>query len=293
MIARVTHQTMQRSTLANLQTNLAAMADLQNRMSSGKKVNVPSDDPAAASDLLRLRSEQRADTQHARNATDAGSWLQTVDTAITSAVSSLREARDRTVQGGNGALGITSKAALADEIDSLRDTLLAQANTTYVGRSVFAGTSDSPTAFDPTDYSYSGTGSPVERRLSSTATVRVDGDGAAVFGTGTDSVFALLDRISATLRADGDPTNELAAIDDRLDSMLTELSSVGARHKNVLTTQDTMAAKNVETSSRLSDIEDVDLASIILELQSQEVAYKGALGASAKVLQPTLLDFLR
>lgn len=292
MISRVTHQTVQRSTLANLQLNLGKMAELQNQMSSGKKVNVPSDDPAAASDMLRLRSEQRVSSQYARNAGDAGSWLQTVDTAITSSTAALRKVRDLTIQGGNGALGPSSLNALADEIESLRDTMLSNANTTYVGRSVFAGTSDAGVAFDAA-YAWTGTGASVERRVSSTTTVRVDGDGQAVYGSGNASVFALVDRIVTTLRAGQDPTGEIGAIDTRLDAMLSELASVGARHKNVLTTQQTLAAQEVETKSRLADIEDVDLATIILDLQSQEVAYKGALGAAAKVLQPTLLDFLR
>ncbi|AEI10968.1 MULTISPECIES: flagellar hook-associated protein FlgL [Cellulomonas] len=292
MISRVTHQTVQRSTLANLQGNLTAMADLQNKMSSGKKVNVPSDDPSATSDVLRLRGEQRADTQYQRNAADAGSWLQTVDTAISSSLAALRQARDLTVRGGNGALGQTSLDALADEVDTLRTQLLSQANTTYVGRSVFAGTSDAPAAFDSA-YAWSGTGSSVERRVSSTTTVRVDGDGAAVYGTGAGSVFALLDTISASLRAGTDPTPHLDAIDDRLESMVTQLAGVGARHKSIMETQETLAARDVETKARISGIEDVDLAEVILELQSQEVAYKGALGAAAKVLQPTLLDFLR
>jgi flagellar hook-associated protein 3 FlgL len=293
MISRVTHLTVQRSTLANLQTNLRAMADLQTQMSSGKKVNKPSDDPAAASDMLRLRTEQNANTQHQRNAADAASWLQTVDTAITGSLDSLRRVRDLTVQGGSGALGQTSRDALADEVESLRDSLLSQANATYVGRSVFAGTSAGD-AFDATTYAWSGspTGT-VERPIGPTSSVRVDADGSAVFGTGAGSVFALLDDIAATLRAGGDPTVHLDDVDTRINAMVTQLASVGARHKTVLQTQETLVAGQIETTSRLSSIEDIDLAEVILELQTQEVAYKGALGAAAKVLQPTLLDFIR
>lgn len=294
MISRVTHLTVQRSTLANLQTNLRSMADLQTQLSSGKKVNTPSDDPAAASDMLRLRTEQNANTQHQRNAADAASWLQTADTAISGSLDALRRVRDLTVQGGSGALGQTSRDALADEVEALRDSLLSQANATYVGRSVFAGTSASE-AFDPTTYAWSGTaGDTVERPIGPTSSVRVDADGAAVFGTGTGSVFALLDDIATSLRTPGaDPTTHLTAVDTRMSAMVTQLAGVGARHKTVLQTQETLTGQQVETKARLSSIEDIDLAEVILELQTQEVAYQGALGAAAKVLQPTLLDFLR
>ncbi|WP_258724226.1 flagellar hook-associated protein FlgL [Cellulomonas sp. NS3] len=289
----MTHQTVQRSTLGNLQQNLSTMADLQAKMSSGKNINLPSDDPAGASDMLRLRGEQRAQTQFARNADDGNGWLTTVDSALTSSLSTMRRARDLVVQGGNGGLGATSREALAAEIDGLRAALLEQANTSYLGRSVFAGTSDAGVAFTDA-YAFTGTpGSSVERRVAENTTVRVDADGAAVYGEGAGSVFALLETVSATLRSGGDVTAHLTAIDARFDAMLTQVSGVGARQNRVQDAQSTLLETQQSTKAQLSAIEDVDLAGIILELQMQEVAYQGALGAAGKVLQPTLMEFLR
>ncbi|MBO9553068.1 flagellar hook-associated protein FlgL [Cellulomonas sp.] len=295
MISRITHQTIQRQTLANLQGNLSTMATLQAQMSSGKKINVPSDDPAGASDMLRLRGDQRALTQYARNASDGDSWLTTVDSALTSSLAALRRARDLTVQGGDGALGQTSRDALASELDGVRDTIMDQANATYVGRSVFSGTSDAGKAFDTTTYAWTGTptSAPVERRVGQAMTVRVDSDGSQVFGQGAGSVFALLDQVSATLRAGGDPTQHLDAIDARMEAMLTEVSAVGARQNQIGSAQTSITGQQLTTKSQLSGIEDIDLAETILGLQMQEVAYQGALGAAGKVLQPSLMDFLR
>ena len=295
MIPRVTQQTVQRQTLANLQGNLSAMAALQGQMSSGKKINAPSDDPAGASDMLRLRSEQRTIAQHTRNASDGGSWLTTADTAITTSLGQLRRARDLTIQGGNGALGQVSREALATEIEGLRSSLLDQANATYLGRTVFAGTSNAGVAFDATTYTFTGspTATPVERRVGPNANVRVDSDGATVFGDGPSSVFALLDQVAATLRAGGDPTTHLTAIDSRMESMLTEVASVGSRHNQVLTATASLQDKELDVKAQLSGVEDIDLAKIIMELQMQEVAYQGALGAASKVIQPSLQDFLR
>lgn len=293
MIPRVTHLTVQRQTLSNLQGNLTSMADLQAKLSSGKKITVPSDDPAGASDVLRLRGEQRALTQYARNATDGDSWLTTVDAALQSSMTAMRRARDLSIQGGNGGLGPTSREALAAEIEGVRDTLMDQANASYAGRSVFAGTSDAGRAFQP-DYSWTGTaGASVDRRVGDATTVRVDADGSAVFGEGATSVFALLDQVAATLRSGGDSTTHLNAIDDRMDAMLTELSSVGARQNQVGSAQTSIVSNQLTTKTQLSGIEDIDLAQTILDIQMQEVAYNGALGAAAKVLQPSLMDFLR
>ncbi|WP_448059107.1 flagellar hook-associated protein FlgL [Cellulomonas hominis] len=303
MITRVTQATVRQSTLANLQANLNKMSDLQAQMSSGKKINLPSDDPAGASDMMRLRSEQRVLTQYTRNAQDGNAWLTTVDTAITTSLANLRQVRDLTVRGGNGSLGDSARQALAAEISGLRDSLLEQSNTTYLGRSVFAGTSadaaftvvpPSPPTTTVPSYTFSGVpGSTVTRQVADGTSIRVDSDGSAVFGQDPDTVFALLDSIVATLNAGGDPSDQLTAIDSHLDAMQTELSGVGARENQVDNALSRITDQQLTAKTRLSSIEDVDLAEIILDVQTQEVAYKGALGATAKVLQPTLLDYLR
>ena len=301
MINRVTHQSVRRSTLANLQLNLSTMADLQAKMSSGKKINVPSDDPAGASDMLRLRGEQRAQAQYQRNADDGNSWLTTIDAALQTTSTTIRRARDLVVQSSSGAAGTPSREAIAVEIEGLRDELLQQANTTYLGRTVFAGTSNAGAAYtvdsttDPATYTFTGVPSAtVERQVADGTTVRVDADGSKVYGDGADSVFALLDSIAATLRTPGaDASTQLAALDARFETVLTELAGVGARQTRVTNAQTTLVDSALTTKTQLSAIEDIDLAEIILELGMQEVAYQGALGAAAKVLQPSLMDYLR
>lgn len=298
MIGRVTQQTLQRTTLANLQTNLSRMADLQSRMSGGKVITKPSDDPAGTAQAMNLRAESRAQQQYLRNMEDGLGWLTGVDSALQGAVTQLRRARDLTVQGGSGALGQASRDALAAELDGVRDAMLANANTTYLGRPVFAGTTDASVAFSDaasaTPYTWNGTaGTSVERRLSADTTVRADSDGTVVFGAGAGSVFALLDQIAADLRAGADPTGRLTDIDTRLDTMLGELASVGSRYNQMTVAQTATQSSLQDLTGRLSGIEDMDLAQTIVELQMQEVAYQGALGATARVLQPTLMDFLR
>lgn len=298
MVSRITHSTIQRSTLANLQANLAASARLQEQMSSGTKISVPSDDPAGTHDLLRLRGDQRAQTQYTRNVDDGDAWLSTVDNALLQSLSSVRSARDLAVRAGSGALSTDAREALAAEVEARRDALLQQANTTYGGRSVFAGTSGqeaftADTTTTPPTYTWSGTGAAVTRQVGPEATVRVDSDGSAVFGAGTSSVFAVLDRLAASIRAGGDQSAGIAEVDGRISAMLGEVASVGARHQQVLGAKDVLAQQKVTLAGQRSAIEDVDLAAVLLEVQAQEVAYRGALGAAAKVLQPSLLDFLR
>ncbi|GAA2726479.1 flagellar hook-associated protein FlgL [Cellulomonas aerilata] len=304
MIGRVTQQTVQRSTLTNLQTNLSAMSDLQNRLSGNKRITKPSDDPAGTASALALRSSLRQIEQHDRNIADGIGWLTTIDTALTTSVSLVGKARDLTVQGSNtGSLTPEARVALAVEIEGLRDNLLAQANSTYLGRSVFAGTSDAESVYardstaGPVAYTAGpAKPNPVERRVNADTTIRVDVEAREAFGSDDDagSVFATLDLIAASLRSGtGNPSDHLAALDGHRDDMLRELSGVGARHNQVLAAQSNALTIKTELTGQLGAVEDADLAASIVELQMQEVAYKAALGATSRVLQPTLMDFLR
>ena len=294
MISRVTAAGMSSAAMRNLQSNLSELARLQEQATSQRAFSAPSDDPAAAATALGLHAEQRRSAQYARNADDALAWVTTVDQAISASTALLGRARDLTVQGSNdGALDATAKEAIAVELEGIRAELLAQANTTLLGRTVFAGTSDAGAAFAP-DYGYSGIpGSAVERRLSDGATVRVDADGAEVFGVGQDSVFALLDDIVADLRAGVNTGARLAQIDDRLTSMLGAQGAVGARQSQVERAREALVANSVSLESRRASVEDVDSVEVLVRLQAQELVYRSALAVTGRVLQPSLVDFLR
>ncbi|MBG6178859.1 flagellar hook-associated protein FlgL [Arthrobacter sp. CAN_A1] len=291
MITRVTNQTMMQSAERNLQTNLARMAELQDKASGQKAFTRASDNPAAAAESLRVRAELRAVDQYSRNIADGDGWLTAVDASLTAASATLNKVRDLTVQGGNGSLSTSGREALAIEVAALRDQLLSQANTKHQGRTIYAGNSDAGVAFtDALDHTG---GSPVERRIDAGVTVRVDMDGAAVFGTGDASVFKLLDTIEADLRSGADVSRNLGALDTRLAAVRTHHAEAGTRHAQILQSQEVNVEKSASLESQRSRVEDVDLAAVILEMKLQEVTYQSALAVTARVLQPTLMDFLR
>ena len=114
MITRVTQQGLHQASLQHLQTNLARMSQLQGQLSSGKAITKPSDDPAGTALTLQLRADRRAADQAARNADDGAAWLTVADSALQTSLSTLRRARDLTVQGANsGAMSPTSREAIA------------------------------------------------------------------------------------------------------------------------------------------------------------------------------------
>jgi flagellar hook-associated protein 3 FlgL len=277
----------------NLQASMAALAKLQDQAGTQKAITKASDDPAGAAQSLQIRADQRATVQYGTNIDDGLSWLGTADTALSSATDTLQKVRDLVVQGANsGSLSATARESIATQLDSLKATLLDTANTTFGGRPIFAGNSDAGVAFDPS-YGYTGApGSAVERRVSPSATVRVDADGATAFGQGSTSVFALIDTIAADLRAGTPISTHLTAVDASLSSMLGEASRVGSRYNQLETSKQLNMQTSGSLSSQRADVEDVDLSKVILQLKTQEVAYQTALSVTARALQPTLLSFL-
>jgi flagellar hook-associated protein 3 FlgL len=300
---RVTQHTIATNSLANLQANLGRVSQLQEQMTSGKVINRPSDSPTGTVSALDLRAEVRTTEQYSRNANDAVSWLGTQDTTLQSINDVLQRVRVLTLQGSNqGAMGPAARQALAAEVSSLRETMRCQANTTYLGRPIFGGTTgntqafvvDTTSAATPQPILYSGDGGEVLRRVGADATVRVDTDGVAVFGPNGSSAFDVLDRIADHLV--NDPAAlaaDLGELDDATLRVRTALTEVGARYNRAEAAQQAADDRVLTLRATLSGVEDIDLPHTIMDLQMQQMAYQTALGATAKALQPSLLDFLR
>lgn len=294
---RVTTRTLAQTSLQNLQSGMQRMQTLQDQLSSGKLLSRPSDSPTGVASAMQLRSELRAEESYSRNADDALGWLSTADGALTDTSDTLRRVRELALTGANtGTLTSSARQALASEVANLREHLVGLANSTYLGRPVFGGTMGpgaSPySAADST--AYAGDGGAVQRRIAADVTVRVDVPGEQAFGSGASSVFALLDRLAGNLV--GNPaalSADIADLDAASTRALNALTTVGTRYARVESGRQGIEDRMLSLRGTLSAVEDVDLPRTITDLKLQETAYEAALSATARSLQPSLLDFIR
>lgn len=325
-IGRVTTAQIFSSASSSVQASKARLSQLTAQSSSGLLVAKPSDDPAASAAILRVRGEQSATAQYGTNIGDGLGWLSTADTTMTASENLVRQAKDLAIQAGNSATSSpTVRSAIASQLEGIRDDLLAQANAKYNGRSVFAGTSDAASAFDPVTFAYNGptastsTTAPdgtvtttttalgsVERRIGggTTDTVTVSADGLAAFGSGTTSVFSQIQSVidalrSSTYDTDDSTTGPKATVTSGIDALSTALTNVSAQHAIVganyarmtsAKTQNATTATALETQR--SGLQDADTTRTLLDLKTQELAYQTALQVTAQVIQPTLMSFL-
>jgi flagellar hook-associated protein 3 FlgL len=293
MISRITDQMLSATAQSNLQLQLSQLSVLQNQSTSGNAISKPSDNPTGIAQSLALKSQQAANAQYSANSTDGLNWLTSVNSALTSTTTALQSVRTLTVEASNaGAQSAASRASIVAQLQSLKAQLMSTSNTSYLGRPVFAGNSDAGTAFN-SDYSYNGTaGSTVTRRIDGDTTVSVSGDGAATFGVGSDSVFALIDTISSQVTAGTDVSGQLTAIDSRLAAVTNQQAVVGSNYTRVQAGAATLTTEATNLTTQRSNIDKVDITKAVLDLTAQQTAYQAALSVTGKVLQPTLISLL-
>jgi len=304
---RVTQGSISKGVLTNLQRNLARTSELQEKLSSGKQINRPSDSPTGTIVSMQLRGDVRSFEQYARNADDGLGWLEQIDNNLTASLTQTTVARNVVLQGLNtGGMNAASREAAAVQVDTIRESLIGLANVKYLDRPVFGGTTATGMAYDAAGVWQGDTGEvwrtvgkpldppPVPPQVDN-AKIRVDTRGPEAFGTGSTQLFTVLQDISTSLR-----NNDMAGLktgltnlDSASDLLKSSLSDVGARYNRMTQMHDSAEDRLVALKSQLSDVEDVDLPQTIMEMKLQETAYQAALATAAKVIQPSLLDYLR
>lgn len=295
VVTRVTQQMLSSRSLNAVMGGLSQMSGYQEQLQTGRKINRISDDVGASSTALRLRTALAEQNQYARNGRDGQAWLSAIDSTLGGVGLQLQRANVLALQGANdGGMSDASRKALAVEVNQIRASLLAQANTDYLGRPLFGGTTAGKEAFDSTG-AYVGDTGAVMRRVGPDVTVRVDSVGTDVFGPDNDNVFGHLKELSEALE-DGDTSaisGSIAKLQGDLTRITAQQADEGARLNRIQNAAELVSQAQLRLTSSLSDVEDVDLAEATINVQQAEVAYKAALAATAKTLQPSLLDFLR
>jgi flagellar hook-associated protein 3 FlgL len=299
MVTRVTQRAVTQTSLQGLYGNLRAVNKLQQQLSSGKAISMPSDDPTGTNKALLVRQALAGNAQQTRNITDGKNQLATTDSTLQTMISQVQKVRDLTVQALNsGAQDATSLQDIATQVTGLRQTLLGAANTVSQGRPVFGGITSGSLAYD-TNGQYVGVGdgtnpaTAVNRRVSDVEAIRVDISGPEAFGpAGGKDLFAVTANIAADVGNTSKLRGDLSDLDTVLQTMTTALADVGTRAARMDTAAQVNSTQQLNLTSLQSQTEDIDVAKTIMNLQMQQNAYQAALSATAKSIQPSLVQFL-
>jgi flagellar hook-associated protein 3 FlgL len=292
---RVTQGMLASNSLRNLSNSYSQMGKYQDQLSTGKKITKPSDDPVVAMKGMYYRSNLTEVEQYKRNLSEAYLWMENSESGVEQVNSSLQRARELVVQGSNGTLSGTDKQAIAREIEQIKKDIVSVANTQVAGRYIFNGTntsvapvSDSETgapqaSLNTNDYSVE-----VSRGVSLKSNINSEN----VFG---QKLFDTLQSIQESLDgvATGDLNTLLGDLDKQMDVLSAERSELGARYNRLEMVESRIDQQEVVANRILSDNEDADIERVITDLTTQESVHRAALSVGARIIQPTLMDFLR
>jgi len=268
---RMTNLTMERNFLYNVSGAEERLQRLQDMASSGKQFQRPLDDPVGVERSVSLRNHVARNKTYLKNLDRAKAWMENTEQALSELTTVLERAQEIGLFGANGTTPMDARSAIAKEVHQLWEEVGAIANRTIEGRLIVTGTM--PTwrigpGLDITSDDLTGMLNDVRTYLADLET-------------------------GLTNPALADPVTALQNLSQVADAALAERATNGARVNRLETLETKMTALDIEFQCQLSNVEDADITEVIVRLRGAETAYQAALGAGARLIQPSLLDYLK
>lgn len=319
---RVTNNMLVNNLVYNLNQNLKTLEKLQYQLATGKKFRVPSDDPIGASKSLKFNTDKSKLEQYERNVDDALSWMTDTEAALGEIVEVLKRAKELTVDAANGTKTTEDLHKIKEEIDQLKEHLVQIANTNYAGRHIFSGyKTDKPliTVDENGNIVYNITLESTEvfeYNVGISERVKVNTLGGKVFGW-QDEVYTgevtqgevytgkvtqgkkpylieVFEELSNALSNNipEDIQQALTNLDKSLEQVLAVRSEVGAKMNRLKLTEKKLGVQILNVKELLTYNEGVDVAEAFMNLNVAQNVYVSSLMTGARIIQPTLVEFL-
>lgn len=291
---RISTTTMAEGALQQLQDRLVSLQRSHNQLSTGKRILRPSDDVSGTVRAMGLHSGIRSLDQAGRNADDGLALTRAADDTLQSMMERLQRARQLAVEGANA---IASGGAIAAEMESIEEDLVALANTRYQGRGLFSGTSGSDAIGGTIGArTYDGNAGAVRRRIGEDLTIQINVTADDVLGIGTArDTLATVSGLVEKLRSGdhGAVGDAIADLDAAMDLIGDGLSRVGSAGRRIEASKDRLSRSKLDALEHVSQIEDADLAETVMNLQLEQATYEAALNAFGRTMQLSMTNFLR
>lgn len=298
MPLRVTPGMMHTQLLRNVNNNLTRLDTNQNILATGRKINNPSDDPVGITYALRYRSELSMNEQYQKNVDTAKSFVDHTDKILGQVNDLIQRAVQITTQGVNGTNPQTALNAIAQELGQIYDQAVTLGNDQLNGKYIFNGQFTDQQPYTSANAATQSTDSQqINYQFSAGVTIPINVTGNVVFGSGSesDNLFNVLKGLQNAF-ASGNQNNARALMDQlngRLNKFLDARAEVGARSNRIDLMENRLKDLNLNLNELDSKTEDADMSETITKLKEDENVYQASLSVGAKMIQPSLLDYLR
>ncbi len=273
---------------------------LQGQLASGVRIQKVSDDPSAATTIMRMQSALDRNDQYQKNVTDAQGFVDSTAGALDSINTLLSQVQEISVQAQDGQQ-TSSMVAYGNQVDQILQEAVSIANTQFNGKAIFGGTVTTSTPYQlvtnpgpppTTTVTYQGNTNAITYAVGDGATQQVSVSGGEAFnGTG---LFDLLIRVRDSLQAGTLPSAaDQAAVKSAADLVNQTAGKIGSFSQSLTTTEIHLGDQRTQLQTLMSSVRDTDVAEATLNLKNQETMLDAALNTGAQVLQKSLLDFLK
>jgi flagellar hook-associated protein 3 FlgL len=301
MITRVTNLMASQQVLANINAGQDGLLQTEEQLSTGKRINQPSDDPYGASLAISLQGQLARLGDYSNNVSDGTAWTNAGLSALQNMTDQLQRAQELVTEANNGTESSTEMQAGGAEIQQLVDGIKTDANATYNGQYVFGG-GGTAAPYSSADNSFHGVvGGQVQRTVSAgsadTANVTVNTQVYQVLnGSANDDTGLLsqLQSIADSMKAGNPPpSGSLTALSSSLTGITEQSATLGAAQDRLSLASTRIQSLQTSVTSSLSDDQDANMAQTLTTFSNQQAAFTAALKAGANIVQTSLMDFLQ
>jgi len=271
------------------------------QLTTGRRVNVASDDPSAAAQEVNIAYQMDSCDQYLRSSSSINAELQTADSSLNSAVTALQQAISLGVEGANGTLSQQDRNTLAQEVSGISQQVLSVANLSYNGNYVFAGTATSqpPYVVDntvPGGVAYKGNDDVNSVEIEPGQSVAVNQPGSQLFSATGANVFQALNDLATALQDPTSTTDQIGAATTEVSNAYNQLTTArafyGTTMDQVLSTQNFLNSENVQLSQQQNSTVGVDMNVAATNLTNAEAARSATVQAASTLSGMTLMDYI-
>ena len=302
---RVTQSMLSNNMLRNLSTSYNKMGKLQDQLVTGSKVNRPSDDPVVAMKGMAYRMQVDKVDQYKRNLGEVHNWLDTSDDALDHVGEALKRLQELTTDAANDTKTDEDRDKILKEIKQLQEQIRDLGNTKVGDKYLFSGTKTGTPLFGkaengdvtiggevPPATPVDGFTSPVSIEVFDGVELNVNTNGHELFSKLESMMNELISSVESN---QGGPeiSKHLEHINTAQNLVLESRADIGARQNRAEMMENRLDSQEVISKKQMSENEDIDYEKVITEMITQESVHRAALSVGARIIQPSLVDFLR
>ena len=284
--------------LLGLMQNRKLEDDALNQLSSGKRINSLSDDPAAVAALVTNHAQSGAVDQYLKNLSSVQSSMQLADSTLSSVITALTRAITLGTEGATDTMSPDNRQAIAEEVRGILSQILNLANTSNQGTYLFAGTAVTTAPFvldatSPSGVRYVGNTGVNNVEVGEGETLPINLPGSQIFSAAGADVFQALKDLADALQSGTNIDAANGEVQKAFQQVNTQRAFYGNSLSRLATSQMFLNQQSLQLKTAETSLIGADMTQAATNLTQAESALNATLAAGGKISQLSLLDYLR